>query len=298
MAYKEVPRRSIVFVIIVCVFLLSLNTKPKFQTHHKKEMVMIDLVMKRDIDYTPLIESELKRKVEKYIESNNLEGKIAIHFESFEYDIIYEYNSEDYFIAASTYKLPIAMLCYEKIYNGEMSLNDYMLFSERHLENGGYIESSYYLGSYISVATLLYALIVYSDNSAGHMLYEKLGGWNAYKEQAKKYTTQELDYKYYSTSNYSNAKYMGEVLNYLYNNSYMFETLIAHMQIAQPNSFFNLHNHESVAQKYGQYGRALHSVGLANGSSPYSIVVFTRLGINGEEVLADINDIYYNYFNK
>ena len=74
-------------------------------------------------------------------------------------------------------------------------------------EDAGVISSDYGIGSQVPLSDLLNDLIIYSDNDAGHILYENLGGWKEYKE-AKSATVimrtarQILEYYFIQISGY------------------------------------------------------------------------------------------------
>lgn len=225
---------------------------------------------------------------------------LGISVYDFESGGSYALNDTVYFTAASTYKLPLAMLYYEKINDRTYALSDGLLYEAYHYEEGGTIAYDYLPGSYISIEELLHCLIIDSDNTAGHILYENLGGWQAFKEAAAKYSDTaiaETDSEYYSGENEFTAAYMEDVLDYLHTNADDFETLLDDMQQAMPDDYLNMYIGDGMAQKYGQYDMAENAVGISMSGHPYSIAVFTSLGYTGRLLIGDVNELLWQYFN-
>lgn len=236
--------------------------------------------------------------IDQYLKENNFtKDNISIYVNNFDTEESYSFNQDKYFIAGSIYKLPLAMIYYESILSDEISSSAVVPFLAYHLESGGFVESNYALGSYIPVSDLLYYSIVYSDNSAGMMLFDYLGGWNNYKILATKYSDISYTDEYYSLDNKVNAQYMSDVLSYLYNST-DFSILMEHLNMAMPSGYLNYYSTGISAQKYGMYYNAMNAVGLSTTGENYSIVVLTNLGHNGEVVIGDINEICYEYFNN
>ena len=204
-------------------------------------------------------------------------------------------NEKDEFIAASIYKLPLAMLYYDKVNDGEYTLDSTFTYSGYMHEDAGVVSSNYGIGSQIPLSDLLDDLIEYSDNDAGHILYENLGGWKEYKEAMTKYTD-SISENYYTEDNVSTANTMNDVVTYLYEHKEDYKDLIENMEKAEPGEYLDRDTQLSMPQKYGMYDSALNSVGFVECNTPYSIVVLTDLGNKGADVMANINRIAYEHF--
>lgn len=241
---------------------------------------------------------ELEKLITNYLTNNNISmDNIGIYITNYEENEYYELNSELNYIAASVYKLPLAMIYYEMINDNAIELDTLLTFSEYHYEYGGPIAENYNFGDQISVEILLHNMILHSDNSAGHILFENLGGWEAFKILATDYSDTQQDEVFFS-ENVLNANYINDVLLYLYNNQSKFETLIEDLGEAEPDNYLNLNNHKLAIQKYGTYGNALNSAGIVFENSPYSICIFTNIGIDNEYILSDINKIVFDYYKN
>ena len=242
-------------------------------------------------------EIDLTTQLNAYIEENELEDQIAICVSDFT-SIVYEYNADTNFIAASTYKVPLAMIYYEKVNQGEIALTDEYVYEASHYEEGGPVGDSYDVGSSIDLETLLYYMIFYSDNTAAHILFENLGGWIQFKTLCLQYTNLEVDDAFLSYQNVFTARYMNDVMTYLYENRSSFTALIEDMEAYNGYGYLSQYVDAEIAQKYGYYETAVNSVGIVFSDEPYSIVIYTSLGATGVEHIGKINEICYTYFSS
>lgn len=284
-----------VILLILLLFVANIQNKmrdEKNRTEASKESVVEqnkEKVRKRDVT--------LDQDIQNYLSENGIDtSQVAYSICDVENQEKYVMNADTEFVAASVYKLPLAMIYYEKINDGEMSLDTTYTFQADMYEDAGYISSNYTIGSEVPLKELLNAAIVYSDNDAGHILFENLGGWQAYKEDMKKYTN-SLSENYDSTDNITTAATMDDVLNYLYKHKDSFQELIENMKKAEAGNYLDQITQVGMPQKYGMYGSATNSVGFVEAKHPYTIVVLTSLSDQGVEVMANINDIAYKHFN-
>lgn len=240
----------------------------------------------------------LKKKLDDYLKENEIDaqegGYVVIDLLSG--DSIGA-NEDTYFYAASTYKLPLAMVWYEKINDQEAKLDEELVFLEDTYEEGGHIGTDYEYGSSISIQELLEAMIIESDNSAAHILYENLGGWPAFKKELKKFDpTQRIDEKYISYDNEFTPKNMGNILKYFYSHKDEFEKLLKDLKKSKPGEFLDRNLNVYFPQKYGSYDYSYNAAGINFNTHPYAIVIDTVLGDYGEVVIGDMNEIVYSYF--
>lgn len=236
----------------------------------------------------------LERRLHEYIKRHQLQDHISVYMSDF-HTVQYTYHIDQDFIAGSLYKLPLAMLYYEKIYYGELSMNDMFLYESFHYEVGGMIPDLYEVGSYIDLHTLLEHMIIYSDNTAAHILFENLGGWIQFKTLCLKYTQHEVNDQFLTYHNVFNATFMMDTLTYLYQNKEVYAQLLEDMEVSNGFTFLSLYVDERIAQKYGMYDTALHAVGIVFCEKPYGIVVLTDLKDAGKEHIGRIHQICYEY---
>lgn len=283
-------------LIVLCVFAVEMKNTEKKAYQGISEIGEDQNTEVENKDNSQYIDMSLAKDIEAYFQENGIDHeKVAYCITDLEHNIKYSMNEKDEFIAASIYKLPLAMLYYDKINEGEYTLDSTFTYSGYMHEDAGVISSDYGIGSQVPLSDLLNDLIIYSDNDAGHILYENLGGWKEYKEAMTKYTD-TISENYYTMDNVTTANTMNDVVTYLYDHKEDYKVLIKNMEKAEPGEYLDRDTQLSMPQKYGMYDYALNSVGFVECNTSYSIVVLTSLGDKGADVMANINRIAYEHF--
>lgn len=283
-------------LIVLCVFAVEMKNTEKKAYQGISEIGEDQNTEVENKDNSQFIDMSLAKDIEAYFQENGIDHeKVAYCITDLEHNIKYSMNEKDEFIAASIYKLPLAMLYYDKVNEGEYTLDSTFTYSGYMHEDAGVISSNYGIGSQVPLSDLLNDLIIYSDNDAGHILYENLGGWKEYKEAMTKYTD-SISENYYTMDNVTTANTMNDVVTYLYDHKEDYKGLIKNMEEAEPGEYLDRDTQLSMPQKYGMYDYALNSVGFVECNTSYSIVVLTGLGDKGADVMANINRIAYEHF--
>lgn len=283
-------------LIVLCVFAVEMKNTEKKAYQGISEIGEDQNTEVENQDNSQFIDMSLAKDIEAYFQENGIDHeKVAYCITDLEHNIKYSMNEKDEFIAASIYKLPLAMLYYDKVNEGEYTLDSTFTYSGYMHEDAGVISSDYGIGSQVPLSDLLNDLIIYSDNDAGHILYENLGGWKEYKEAMTKYTD-SISENYYTMDNVTTANTMNDVATYLYDHKEDYKGLIKNMEEAEPGEYLDRDTQLSMPQKYGMYDSALNSVGFVECNTSYSIVVLTSLGDKGADVMANINRIAYEHF--
>jgi len=283
-------------LIVLCVFAVEMKNTEKKAYQGISEIGEDQNTEVENQDNSQFIDMSLAKDIEAYFQENGIDHeKVAYCITDLEHNIKYSMNEKDEFIAASIYKLPLAMLYYDKVNEGEYTLDSTFTYSGYMHEDAGVISSDYGIGSQVPLSDLLNDLIIYSDNDAGHILYENLGGWKEYKEAMTKYTD-AISENYYTMDNVTTANTMNDVVTYLYDHKEDYKGLIKNMEEAEPGEYLDRDTQLSMPQKYGMYDSALNSVGFVECNTSYSIVVLTSLGDKGADVMANINRIAYEHF--
>lgn len=283
-------------LIVLCVFAVEMKNTEKKTYQGISEIGEDQNTEVENKDNSQFIDMSLAKDIEAYFQENGIDHeKVAYCITDLEHNIKYSMNEKDEFIAASIYKLPLAMLYYDKVNEGEYTLDSTFTYSGYMHEDAGVISSDYGIGSQVPLSDLLNDLIIYSDNDAGHILYENLGGWKEYKEAMTKYTD-FISENYYTMDNVTTANTMNDVVTYLYDHKEDYKGLIKNMEEAEPGEYLDRDTQLSMPQKYGMYDSALNSVGFVECNTSYSIVVLTSLGDKGADVMANINRIAYEHF--
>lgn len=283
-------------LIVLCVFAVEMKNTEKKAYQGISEIGEDQNTEVENKDNSQYIDMSLAKDIEAYFQENGIDHeKVAYCITDLEHNIKYSMNEKDEFIAASIYKLPLVMLYYDKVNEGEYTLDSTFTYSGYMHEDAGVISSDYGIGSQVPLSDLLNDLIIYSDNDAGHILYENLGGWKEYKEAMTKYTD-SISENYYTMDNVTTANTMNDVVTYLYDHKEDYKGLIKNMEEAEPGEYLDRDTQLSMPQKYGMYDSALNSVGFVECNTSYSIVVLTSLGDKGADVMANINRIAYEHF--
>lgn len=283
-------------LIVLCVFAVEMKNTEKKAYQGISEIGEDQNTEVENKDNSQFIDMSLAKDIEAYFQENGIDHeKVAYCITDLEHNIKYSMNEKDEFIAASIYKLPLAMLYYDKVNEGEYTLDSTFTYSGYMHEDAGVISSDYGIGSQVPLSDLLNDLIIYSDNDAGHILYENLGGWKEYKEAMTKYTD-SISENYYTMDNVTTANTMNDVVTYLYDHKEDYKGLIKKMEEAESGEYLDRDTQLSMPQKYGMYDSALNSVGFVECNTSYSIVVLTSLGDKGADVMANINRIAYEHF--
>lgn len=283
-------------LIVLCVFAVEMKNTEKKAYQGISEIGEDQNTEVENKDNSQFIDMSLAKDIEAYFQENGIDHeKVAYCITDLEHNIKYSMNEKDEFIAASIYKLPLAMLYYDKVNEGEYTLDSTFTYSGYMHEDAGVISSDYGIGSQVPLSDLLNDLIIYSDNDAGHILFENLGGWKEYKEAMTKYTD-SISENYYTMDNVTTANTMNDVVTYLYDHKEDYKGLIKNMEEAEPGEYLDRDTQLSMPQKYGMYDSALNSVGFVECNTSYSIVVLTSLGDKGADVMANINRIAYEHF--
>lgn len=283
-------------LIVLCVFAVEMKNTEKKAYQGISEIGEDQNTEVENKDNSQFIDMSLAKDIEAYFQENGIDHeKVAYCITDLEHNIKYSMNEKDEFIAASIYKLPLAMLYYDKVNEGEYTLDSTFTYSGYMHEDAGVISSDYGIGSQVPLSDLLNDLIIYSDNDVGHILYENLGGWKEYKEAMTKYTD-SISENYYTMDNVTTANTMNDVVTYLYDHKEDYKGLIKNMEEAEPGEYLDRDTQLSMPQKYGMYDSALNSVGFVECNTSYSIVVLTSLGDKGADVMANINRIAYEHF--
>ena len=283
-------------LIVLCMLVLEVKSKQNNLINRASEIEEDQNTKVKESNNSKYIDTALAKEIEAYLRDNDIDHEdISYCIKDLKHNITYSMNENEEFVAASTYKLPLAMLYYDMVNEGEYDLETTFTYSVYMHEDVGVISSSYGIGSQIPLKDILDFMILYSDNDAAHILYENLGGWKAYKQAMQKYTD-AISENYYSIDNVTTAKTLNDVSSYLYKHKKDYKDLIKNMEKAELGEYLDKVIQQKMPQKYGMCNYTYNSVGFVDCETPYSIVVLTNLGEKGVDVMAEINNIVYSHF--
>ncbi len=251
---------------------------------------------------------DLKQQITAYLAEHNYDPtKVSWSIQDLiTQEIVQSSNAKQNFTAASTYKLPLCVYYYEEIARGNIKPSDTLEYTEEMREEeddenlNQPIHRKYKVGDKIQIDELLEAALLYSDNIAGHMLYEHIGGYDKFKEIVAQYTDQPQTEDFFSEqSNVINADYMMRLLNYVYNTPTIFNDLKFWLQYTAYDTFLNRDVPGTYIQKIGNIDEVRNAVGISNGLAPFTLSIYSCISkTDGMNLLADIGKICLEYFQN
>ena len=230
-------------------------------------------------------DSEIESIINDYLSSRSISAeKVSIGFCYTATGDEWFMNGDEWIYPASLYKVPLMMLLAEKVSSGELT-------QESNI--GG-----------MSVGQIEEYIIVYSNNDWAHTIRAYLGGDEAWRAEAKKYSRlSDTDYSAdYMTYCYFTARYITEVIETLYASPETFPNVIECMGQAKPGEYLrtNIEGQYTVAQKYGSYIEPNgtwnnHAAGIIYTPNPIIVTVMTRNVDNYNAVIGDIAELLTSY---
>ncbi|MBE6991969.1 MAG: serine hydrolase [Ruminococcaceae bacterium] len=233
------------------------------------------------------------------------------------------FNEHTLMLAASTYKLPLNMLYCDMIAQGVLTeeteitaeLKKTLKEGEELPEGAVLIEPDsdsettvdgeaapvqYKISRSGIVGELMQKSLVDSDNDTSELLlrYAYEGqGYDHYLDRIKIYGN--YDFSGFDREmlydNYFPCDYMIGCLQYLYEHSGDYETVINYLKQAQPGMYFRRYLSCEVAHKYGYLGDNYNDVGIIYTETPFLLACYTDGLPNGENVVGRLAELMAEY---
>lgn len=209
----------------------------------------------------------------------------AFGYYNFETGEEYYYNADEYFIAASMYKVPLNMVYAERVSSGDISMDTKI---------GG-----------IKYSELQWSTIVDSTNDKAEILWNNLGGYNEYKRLSAKYLTdnpESLPWKYYENNWFTPRQFI-HCLKELQNHSEKYPGVIDCMLEAGKGIHFKRDVEWCpIASKMGYveeppYHSVYNDLGIVYTTETFAIVMFTDNVPYAVNPLADYCTLMCDYTN-
>lgn len=297
-----VKNKNIFFILIILILSISL-----FSIYFYKSKDTIYDLEKSQSTFSKsgldnfLIDNLSTQTLDSKVNNIDLELKNYLGDSIENIDLIYyninsgnsiEYNKDDEFMAASTYKLLLNIVAYENIKDGFVSIDEEIPYYYHHYEEGtGLLQNMYFKS--IDLKTLLDYSIIYSDNIATNMIADYLGG----HENIRKEGSEILNINISLEENVLTAEEMFKALKYIYDHKE--ESYFNHLLDIMTETIFNdrLDKYlpeEIVAHKIGSIDSYVHDVGIVLTDNPYFLIIYTNELEYADEKISDISRIIYN----
>lgn len=249
---------------------------------------------KSEIDELNIQESCLNSYQSLINITNNLNNylsnhKVSIYYYEPDNNYSYIYNIDQVYYAASTIKLYDALYLLEKADNNEIDLNTTIKYNEDDLVSFSDIMEEYKDNEDVSLRDLIKYSIIYSDNTAHHMLYNyiTLDNLKSYQESLGMVSTITDTDHFGNTTARDSMKGLEELYKYLNTNTSNANDLKEYLL----NSDKNYLKTDSIdaLTKYGEYDNFFHQNGIVYASTTYLVSILTNEGPNNKSLIEEIN---------
>lgn len=299
--YKNI---ALLIAIVFIIILISQNIKKKQVVETVAQTIEEEIIAEEKNMNETTIEvqedEEIKALIEKImLEKNLTDNNFAFFYYNEDTNKYYFYNENTYFKAASTVKVPVAMLYYDKINNSELTLESTIEYTKDcYEEGGGLTDYTYNVSDNIPIKFLLEQSIVNSDNTALNILVKNIGK-TQYRYDISQYVEVELSDEFYE-NNITTARYGYELLKYIYENLDDYNDLIEYMEKSSNGKYLKeyISDNYKIAHKYGSFEGNVHDYGIVFGNTTYMIGVYTKSVANASHLIADISLEVSNVVNK
>lgn len=194
------------------------------------------------------------------------------------------YNGDAWMTGGSVYKLPLNMVYCDRLADGTYKPTDLV---------GGY-----------TIEKAQFASIVESNNEVSEAMQKHLVGNRAdyyvpYRREIAKYCgtdPDKLPEEYYESGNFFSPKFMINTLQYLFDHSEDYETLLGYLTQAHPGKYFKKYVDEyEIAHKYGYLDGEVNDAAIVYTPNPFLLTAFTYRAGDGEKVLGKLCELMCEY---
>lgn len=209
-----------------------------------------------------------------FIETGADPALISISYYNYLDGSTYQLNDYQPRIAASIYKVPLAMLYLDIVNQGIYTMDTLIPVDDRALKSAG---ESGIIGLY-TLEDLIYQTIIYSNNvTAWALIYDYLGGWPGFINMLNQY----VDLSSVGHLAYQNTYFNTAILSYLFyivatdpNYHYLVELLFQ----TEPRQLFTSYVKSGMANKYGRIEKIVNDAGIyyEEGQPIYHLIALTE----------------------
>lgn len=264
-----------------------------------EEVYNLDLMQASGIE---LIDTSQYASIDELIEATMAEfgvdeSQVSLQYTNFKTDESYTINESTFQTAASTIKLPLAVMYVDAIEEGYVDWDTEVTYTYADYEEGdGTITAAVASGTgqaAYTIEDLIANALMYSDNTATNMLiryYNELYGSETYKTSIASSVDVAIDEAFYS-DNVASAELLSAYYDLLATDD-TYQVLVDYLLDASPDRLFTTYvNSSLMANKYGNYGTSLNDGGIyyENDEAQYSLVALTDGLTDGTGFLENLN---------
>lgn len=244
-------------------------------------------------------------------------GRVSIVLRDLKTNKTWKHNPDDLFPSASLIKVPIMVAAFQKIHDGQLSLNDRLAMRRRHRVGGSGSLKWRPDGTKVTVKDLLYLMINESDNTATALMIETLG-LNYIQQQFSKmglfYTEiypegMSIKGGRVTHENYTTANEMAGLMERIYrgdlvdsHSSRLMMDILKHKKAAASRLAKGLPPGWEIAHKTGLLRLACHdSAIIFTPETAYSLTVLTGQNNNyklAKEFISRLGRVTYRHYRS
>jgi hypothetical protein len=244
---------------------------------------------------------EVKRAEEELSDYLKNKYNVSIAYEDLTIGYSYTYNVDAIYYGASTIKALDALYIYTKAAQGELNLDDTMVYTSEYKWGSSREMSKYKYGDKVSLRNLVKFAITVSDNTAHQMLVSYIGRENlkAFGNSlgAKNTLLGSAD-NFGNTTALDTMIYMKAINSFINSNVELGAELKSYFVQADQNGLGFPELGIEAAHKYGEYDYFYHDIGIVYDKNPYVITIMTLEGNkNFVDIIKDINSRVYKLHN-
>lgn len=298
-----IPILLVIILFLVCfINFVFFTTEENIEFNFNKEEEYVDL---RPTMFQECLTSAYSDRdnnevmSNKIAEVNNYISKkynASVSYEDLSLGFTYSYNINKVYYAASTIKALDGLYIYTKAANGELDLDQKIIYYPRHKRAYSAGMAKHIVGEGVTLRDLVKYAITVSDNAAHEMLVEYIGKSNLRafgKSLGATYTLYGGD-NFGSITTTDALIYAKAINDFINNNKVLGEELQSYLISAAQNGL-NIGDSILAGHKYGEYSNYYHDYGIVYDSHPYVIAIMTTEGYRSDfqAVIRDINSKVY-----
>ncbi|SFD24329.1 serine hydrolase [Clostridium uliginosum] len=257
-----------------------------------KDLLNLDLTNEFKLSILHNNKYNLEDRISLYLGTDK--ENVGLIYYDLNSDEYINFNEDDIFVAASTYKVSLNVLTYERAKENKNLLNTTIKYEDKYYEEGTGVLQNLTDIPNMKIQDLLDLSIINSDNIATNMVGSYFGG----HAQARKEVWNMFDVPISYSDNVTTPNAEFKILKHIYDNKddINYAHLIKVLQSTDCHSRIDKYlPYDIVAHKVGSSNEYIHDIGLVLDKNPYILIIYTKDLDNPEEKIAQISKAIYEY---